>query len=74
MTTEAKEAPEAAGDFLTPDELVKRFKGVVNPKTLANWRTRGDGPPYIKVGGRVLYKRADVSAWEARRRRGRLQP
>lgn len=23
--------------------------------TLANWRTKGKGPEYIKVGGRVLY-------------------
>ncbi len=31
--------------------------------TLAYWRHRGEGPPYAKVGRRVLYRRLDVEAW-----------
>lgn len=28
--------------------------------TWRNWRSAGVGPPYLKVRGRVLYKRQDV--------------
>lgn len=31
--------------------------------TLANWRTRGGGPPYARIGGRALYRRGDVEDW-----------
>jgi hypothetical protein len=33
--------------------------------TLAGWRCRGIGPPYIQVGarGRVRYRTEDVDAW-----------
>jgi predicted DNA-binding transcriptional regulator AlpA len=32
-------------------------------KTFDNWRSAGRGPPYYKVGGRVLYDDAEVDAW-----------
>lgn len=38
---------------LTPEE-VERVYGL-NAATLANKRTKAAGPPYIKVGGKVLY-------------------
>lgn len=31
--------------------------------TLRNLRSRGEGPPYLKLNGRIRYKRADVIAW-----------
>lgn len=55
--------------YLTPDELVLRYRGQINKRTLANWRSTGDGPPYLKAGGRVLYKSDDVDKWEANRTR-----
>lgn len=27
------------------------------------WRSRGEGPPFYRVGRRCLYKLAEVSAW-----------
>lgn len=37
--------------------------------TLATMRVRGGGPPYYKVGSRVLYAYADLRDWlEAHRR------
>lgn len=35
----------------------------VSPRTLANKRWTGNGPPFVKVLGRVRYRRADVIAW-----------
>lgn len=32
--------------------------------TLANWRTRGIGPPFVRVGPKTaMYRREDVDAW-----------
>ena len=34
------------------------------PNTLAIWRCRGiDGPPYMKLGRAVRYRRTDVMSW-----------
>lgn len=35
----------------------------VSPGTLANWRSHGYGPPFLKVGGFVVYERARVRKW-----------
>jgi excisionase family DNA binding protein len=36
--------------------------------TLRQWRWRGEGPPYIKVGGRVQYDKDDLDKWMRSRR------
>jgi hypothetical protein len=38
-------------------------------KTFENWRSLNKGPPYYKLGGRVLYDDAEVDAWLAAHRR-----
>lgn len=36
----------------------------VPAKTLRSWRDRGEGPPYIRVNGRLVrYRVGDVDAW-----------
>lgn len=52
--------------YLTPKELATRWK--MHPTSLGNWRVKGKGPRYIKLGWRVLYLLADVEAYEKRRR------
>ena len=32
-------------------------------QTLAHWRSQGRGPAFIKIGGRVAYRGADLNAW-----------
>ena len=54
--------------LLAPTELIERWRGSVTASTLTTWRSRKLGPPYVKVGGRVLYPLSDVEAWEQRRR------
>ncbi|WVR18287.1 helix-turn-helix domain-containing protein [Bordetella phage PY223] len=56
--------------FLTPDELVSRYKGNISVKTLANWRTKGGGPEYIKIGGKIMYALSAVVMWERLRTYG----
>lgn len=55
---------DQAPRFLTPQELSNRWSGSIGVTTLANWRSRGRGPQYVKVGGRVLYPAAKVAEWE----------
>jgi predicted DNA-binding transcriptional regulator AlpA len=31
--------------------------------TLANWRCAGTGPPFLRVGRHVRYRRGDVDTW-----------
>lgn len=52
------------GDFLTADDLVTRWGGVVNKGTLANWRSQNRGPAYVKIGHRVVYPLDQVEIWE----------
>lgn len=54
--------------LLTTREAAPRV-GVV-AGTLANWRTQGTGPKFIKAGGRIAYDPADIEAWKATRRVG----
>ena len=35
----------------------------ISPRTLEAWRHRGGGPPFVKVGRRVLYRREDVAGY-----------
>jgi len=50
--------------FLTPDEVCARWKGILTPGTLANWRNQGKGPKYVKMGGKILYKEDDIEEFE----------
>ena len=38
------------------------------PGSLAVQRHKGSGPPYFKVGAKVLYSGADLNRWLAERR------
>jgi hypothetical protein len=35
----------------------------VSPGTLSNWRTRGIGPPFSRIGSRIIYSRDVLVAW-----------
>lgn len=54
-------------ELIPPSELASRYKGRVTERTLANWRSTGQGPRFIKVGGRVMYPVDAVIAWEQKR-------
>jgi hypothetical protein len=59
-----------ATQYLTPSELVARYKQTITIRTLANWRSTGEGPRYTKIGGRVLYPAQAVTEWESARTLG----
>ena len=50
---------------LTQNELAQRWG--LSPRTLEQWRWRGIGPRFLKLGGRVAYRLVDVEEFEAAR-------
>ncbi|MDO3167207.1 helix-turn-helix domain-containing protein [Mycobacteroides abscessus subsp. abscessus] len=53
----------------SPDELAAHLG--VPVRTLAEWRYRGGGPRFVKVGRHVRYRHEDVDAWMAAHTRQR---
>jgi hypothetical protein len=55
--------------FIFPDGRMDRKNAAqylgCAPKTLADWATKGIGPEYRLVGGRVFYFRAALDGWIA---------
>jgi hypothetical protein len=43
-------------------DLARRW--AISPRTLERWRWTGEGPRYIKLVGRVVYRLEDVEAFE----------
>ncbi len=35
----------------------------ITPRTYRNWRVKGDVPPSVKIGRRVLFRPDAVKAW-----------
>ena len=52
---------EARVTLWSPQQTAERIG--LQPSTLANRRSRGLGPKFIKCGGRVMYRAWDVAQW-----------
>lgn len=50
-------------DLLTTEEASQHLGGYPTVGTLENWRVRGVGPVYRKLGGGVVYMRRDLDEW-----------
>ncbi len=63
-----------AGKHLTVEDLAER-EGVA-VQTIYGWNKSGAGPAYMRIGGFVRYRLADVEAWEVARtvERGYVEP
>ncbi len=46
---------------ITPTEVAERYG--LNKGTLANMRSKKEGPPYVKIGKKILYKVIDLEKW-----------
>jgi Helix-turn-helix domain len=49
-------------DLLTDAQLAVRWQ--LSRGTLANQRSQGRGPAYLKLAGRIRYRRSDIEAYE----------
>ena len=52
----------------TQRELARRWR--ISPRTLERWRWLRQGPPYLKLGGQVVYQAVDTEDYEQSQRRG----
>ena len=52
--------------YMTTNEVAELVR--TSPETVRYWRHVGTGPKSFKVGRRVLYEAADVTAWLADRK------
>jgi hypothetical protein len=55
--------PDRPIRHLNQVELSRRWS--ISPRTLERWRWLGQGPQYLKIGGRVVYRLDDIEAYEA---------
>ena len=53
-------------EFLTDPQFARLVK--TSTRTTETWRRNGNGPPFIRLGRRILYRRCDVEAWLATQR------
>jgi hypothetical protein len=49
-------------------ELARRWR--MSERTLERWRWLRQGPPYLKIGARVVYRLEDIEAYEADQAQG----
>jgi hypothetical protein len=48
---------------LDQNDLAQRWR--ISPRTLEQWRWRGRGPRYLKIGGRVIYQLSEIESYES---------
>lgn len=49
-------------NHLSQLDLARRW--AISPRTLERWRWTGEGPRYIKLVGRIVYRLGDVEQFE----------
>jgi hypothetical protein len=52
---------------LTQTELAQRWR--ISPRTLERWRWLRQGPLYLKIGDRVVYRIEDIQTFEDEKRK-----
>ena len=58
----SRDARPVGPELLTDAQLAERWQ--LSRGTLANQRSQGRGPAYLKIAGRVRYRRSDIEAYE----------
>ena len=59
----APDSDHVLAGYMTIQQLAAELDMAVI--TLATWRMRQKGPPYVKVGRKILYSRTTVKDWIA---------
>jgi predicted site-specific integrase-resolvase len=56
------QTPHGAVRHLSQRQLAERLS--ISHRTLERWRWVGQGPKFLKLGGRIAYRLVDVEAFE----------
>jgi excisionase family DNA binding protein len=51
--------------YFTPDQVAERYQ--VSEATLKEWRYKGTGPEYVRLGRHVRYPAKALEEWERQR-------
>lgn len=51
-------------NYINGQQLAERWG--IHPRTIEGWRTRGVGPRFLKMNGRVVFREADIKDYENR--------
>jgi hypothetical protein len=65
MMARCSEMDTTTPQLLRPAEASAYLR--VAERTLANWRTKGEGPRFLKLGGRVFYSTEELDRWKQAR-------
>jgi hypothetical protein len=55
-------------DWIARDQLAQQL--MITTDTLSRWEARREGPPCMRVGRKVFYRRTSVEAWLLSREQG----
>jgi hypothetical protein len=70
MTFDPGTAPlNLLADWIGRDQLAQEL--MVTADTLGRWEARREGPPCMRVGRKVFYRRTSVEQWLLSREQGR---
>lgn len=70
MTCEASEAPpDLLAEWISRENLAREL--MVKPDTLSRWEARREGPPCMRIGRKVYYRRSSVEEWLLSREQSR---
>jgi len=58
-------AETKVNELMTGPEAAEFLR--VSPQTLPRWRFDGTGPAFVRVGRKILYRRADLEEYVRRR-------
>ena len=62
--SESARAGSTPTRHLNQIDLSRRW--CLSPRTLERWRWLKEGPNYLKVGGRIIYRLEDIEAYEGK--------
>ena len=61
LMTEIHPGESVADHYFTTEQLASLLQR--SERTLETWRRNGNGPPFLRLGRRVVYGRPDIELW-----------
>ena len=68
MPKRPRSAPKPNGEYMDEKELCTKLG--ISSITATKWRAKVEGPPFVKLGRMIRYRRSEVEAWLASNHRG----
>jgi hypothetical protein len=58
---EERKQSDILSEYLTKEDLAAQLNRSI--RSLDRWALNGDGPPYVRIGRRILYRREAILEW-----------